>query len=175
MRRGETEGFLYTRLTPPETEALGTLDGLFVRGTSPAAEQVRLACDDCLKRLLGFSMEVEARHLLQEEGRRGSDPRLRPQSPRASACLALGQKVTSASTRVPHRMQESCCSTARASSSPTTCIYPGRSRGEEMEAAGILNMVRIHKVEAIAIGNGTASRETEAFVKKLKLPPPSRS
>jgi len=51
MRRGETEGFLYTRLTPPETEATGTLYQLFIRGTSPAAEQVRLACDDCLKRL----------------------------------------------------------------------------------------------------------------------------
>jgi uncharacterized protein len=51
-------------------------------------------------------------------------------------------------------------------------IYPGRSRGEELEAAeAILNMVRLHKVEAIAIGNGTASRETEGFVKKLKLPP----
>ena len=50
-------------------------------------------------------------------------------------------------------------------------IYPGRSRGEELEAAeAILNMIRLHKVEAIAIGNGTASRETEAFVKKLKLP-----
>ena len=61
MRRGETEGFLYFRLTPPESEALGTLYGLFVRGNSKASEQVKLACDDCLKRLLGFAMEVEAR------------------------------------------------------------------------------------------------------------------
>ena len=51
-------------------------------------------------------------------------------------------------------------------------IYPGRGRSEELEAAeAILNMVRLHKIEAIAIGNGTASRETEAFIKKLKLPP----
>ena len=50
-------------------------------------------------------------------------------------------------------------------------IYPGKGRSEELEAAeAIRNMVRIHKVEAIAIGNGTASRETEAFIKKLALP-----
>jgi uncharacterized protein len=61
MRRGESEGFLYFRLTPPENEALGTLFHLFVRGDSPAAKQVQLACEDCLKRLVGFAMEVEAR------------------------------------------------------------------------------------------------------------------
>jgi len=50
-------------------------------------------------------------------------------------------------------------------------IYPGKGRNDEIEAAeAILNMVRIHKVEAIAIGNGTASRETETFIKKLGLP-----
>ncbi len=61
IRRGESEGFLFSRLTPSEDEALGMLERLFVKGTSPAAAQVKLAVQDCLKRLLGFAMEGEAR------------------------------------------------------------------------------------------------------------------
>ncbi|RYD70870.1 MAG: RNA-binding transcriptional accessory protein, partial [Verrucomicrobiaceae bacterium] len=57
MRRGETEGFLFTRLTPPEDEALSLLERLFVKNNSPAAQEVRAAVQDCYKRLLGFAME----------------------------------------------------------------------------------------------------------------------
>jgi protein Tex len=171
MRRGETEGFLYTRLTPPESEALGMLYGLFVKGTSPAAEQVRLACDDCLKRLLGFSMEVEARTFYKkkadEEAIRVFADNLRE----LLLASPLGQKVT---LGIDPGFRTGCkvvLLDRQGKLLANEVIYPGRSRGEEMEAAeAILNMVRLHKVEAIAIGNGTASRETEAFVKKLKLP-----
>ena len=171
MRRGETEGFLYTRLTPPETEALGTLYGLFVKGSSPAAEQVRLACDDCLKRLLGFSMEVEARTFYKKKA---DDEAIRVFADNLRELLLaspLGQKVT---LGIDPGFRTGCkvvLLDRQGKLLANEVIYPGRSRGEEMEAAeAILNMVRIHKVEAIAIGNGTASRETEAFVKKLKLP-----
>jgi uncharacterized protein len=171
MRRGETEGFLYTRLTPPETEALGALYGLFVKGSYPAAEQVRLACDDCLKRLLGFSMEVEARTFYKkkadEEAIRVFADNLRE----LLLASPLGQKVT---LGIDPGFRTGCkvvLLDRQGKLLANEVIYPGRSRGEEMEAAeAILNMVRIHKVEAIAIGNGTASRETEAFVKKLNLP-----
>ena len=171
MRRGETEGFLYTRLTPPETEALGALYGLFVKGGCPASEQVRLACDDCLKRLLGFSMEVEARTFYKkkadEEAIRVFADNLRE----LLLASPLGQKVT---LGIDPGFRTGCkvvLLDRQGKLLANEVIYPGRSRGEEMEAAeAILNMVRIHKVEAIAIGNGTASRETEAFVKKLNLP-----
>ncbi|HRJ74117.1 MAG TPA: Tex-like N-terminal domain-containing protein, partial [Terrimicrobiaceae bacterium] len=61
IRRGESEGFLYSRLTPDENEALATLENLFVKNKSAAAEQVKLAVQDCYKRLIGFAMEAEAR------------------------------------------------------------------------------------------------------------------
>ena len=61
MRRGEKEGFLILRLTPPEDEAIEILDRLFVKGEGPAQEQVRLAVRDCYKRLLSVSMETEVR------------------------------------------------------------------------------------------------------------------
>ena len=171
MRRGETEGFLYFRLTPPESEALGTLYGLFVRGNSKASEQVRLACDDCLKRLLGFAMEVEARGFYKkkadEEAIRVFADNLRE----LLLASPLGQKVT---LGIDPGFRTGCkvvLLDRQGKLLANEVIYPGRSRGEELEAAeAILNMIRLHKVEAIAIGNGTASRETEAFVKKLKLP-----
>ena len=171
MRRGESEGFLYTRLTPPENEALGTLYQLFVRGSSPAAEQVRLACDDCLKRLLGFAMEVEARGFYKK---RADEEAIRVFAENLRELLLaspLGQKVT---LGIDPGFRTGCkvvLLDRQGKLLANEVIYPGRSRGEEVEAAeAILNMVRLHKVEAIAIGNGTASRETEAFVKKLKLP-----
>ena len=171
MRRGEAEGFLYTRLTPPESEALGTLYGLFVRGNSKASEQVKLACDDCLKRLLGFAMEVEARGFYKkkadEEAIRVFADNLRE----LLLASPLGQKIT---LGIDPGFRTGCkvvLLDRQGKLLANEVIYPGRSRGEELEAAeAILNMVRLHKVEAIAIGNGTASRETEAFVKKLKLP-----
>jgi len=61
MRRGEKEGFLILRLTPPEDEAIEILDGLFVTGEGPASEQVKTAIRDCYKRLLSVSMETEMR------------------------------------------------------------------------------------------------------------------
>ncbi len=172
MRRGETEGFLYTRLTPPESEALGTLYGLFVQGNSKASEQVKLACDDCLKRLVGFAMEVEARGFYKkkadEEAIRVFADNLRE----LLLASPLGQKIT---LGIDPGFRTGCkvvLLDRQGKLLANEVIYPGRSRGEELEAAeAILNMVRLHKVEAIAIGNGTASRETEAFVKKLKLPP----
>ena len=171
MRRGETEGFLYFRLTPPESEALGTLYSLFVRGNSKAADQVKLACDDCLKRLLGFAMEVEARGFYKkkadEEAIRVFADNLRE----LLLASPLGQKIT---LGIDPGFRTGCkvvLLDRQGKLLANEVIYPGRSRGEELEAAeAILNMVRLHKVEAISIGNGTASRETETFVKKLKLP-----
>ncbi len=171
MRRGETEGFLYFRLTPPESEALGTLYSLFVRGNSKASDQVKLACDDCLKRLLGFAMEVEARGFYKkkadEEAIRVFADNLRE----LLLASPLGQKIT---LGIDPGFRTGCkvvLLDRQGKLLANEVIYPGRSRGEELEAAeAILNMVRLHKVEAIAIGNGTASRETETFVKKLKLP-----
>lgn len=171
MRRGETEGFLYFRLTPPESEALGTLYSLFVRGNSKASDQVKLACDDCLKRLLGFAMEVEARSFYKkkadEEAIRVFADNLRE----LLLASPLGQKIT---LGIDPGFRTGCkvvLLDRQGKLLANEVIYPGRSRGEELEAAeAILNMVRLHKVEAIAIGNGTASRETETFVKKLKLP-----
>ena len=171
MRRGETEGFLYFRLTPPENEALGILFMLFVKGNSKASEQVKLACEDCLKRLVGFAMEVEARGFYKKKADEESIRVFADNLRELLLASPLGQKIT---LGIDPGFRTGCkivLLDRQGKLLANEVIYPGRSRGEELEAAeAILNMVRLHKVEAIAIGNGTASRETETFVKKLKLP-----
>ncbi len=171
MRRGETEGFLYFRLTPPESEALGILFMLFVKGNSKASEQVKLACEDCLKRLVGFAMEVEARGFYKKKADEESIRVFADNLRELLLASPLGQKIT---LGIDPGFRTGCkivLLDRQGKLLANEVIYPGRSRGEELEAAeAILNMVRLHKVEAIAIGNGTASRETETFVKKLKLP-----
>ena len=171
MRRGETEGFLYFRLTPPENEALGILFMLFVKGNSRASEQVKLACEDCLKRLVGFAMEVEARGFYKKKADEESIRVFADNLRELLLASPLGQKIT---LGIDPGFRTGCkivLLDRQGKLLANEVIYPGRSRGEELEAAeAILNMVRLHKVEAIAIGNGTASRETESFVKKLKLP-----
>jgi len=171
MRRGETEGFLYFRLTPPQNEALGILFMLFVKGNSRASEQVKLACEDCLKRLVGFAMEVEARGFYKKKADEESIRVFADNLRELLLASPLGQKIT---LGIDPGFRTGCkivLLDRQGKLLANEVIYPGRSRGEELEAAeAILNMVRLHKVEAIAIGNGTASRETESFVKKLKLP-----
>ena len=61
MRRGEKEGFITMKVTPPQEEALKILEGLYVKGESPASLQVLEAAHDCYKRLLSMSMETEVR------------------------------------------------------------------------------------------------------------------
>src|SRR5690606_10985070 len=63
---GEAEGFLFTRLTPPEEEAISVIERSFVKNTSPAAQEVKAAALDCYKRLLGFALEGEARMLFKK-------------------------------------------------------------------------------------------------------------
>lgn len=173
MRRGEEEGFLYLRITPPEEEALGLLEPLFVtaRGT-PAGEQVRLAVVDSYKRLLGFSIEAELR--LETKKRADTEAiRVFAENLRELLLAApLGQKNvlaldpgfrTGCKTVILDRqgrlLHHDVLHLAAAS--------PGQLR----ESAETLRLyVTRFQIEAIAIGNGTASRETEQFVRALKLP-----
>ncbi|CAN5488911.1 Tex family protein [soil metagenome] len=171
IRRGESEGFLFSRLTPDENEALSILENLFVRGKTPAAEQVKLAVQDCYKRLLGFAMEAEARMFYKkkadEEAIRVFADNLRE----LLLASPLGQKNTLA---VDPGFRTGCkivVLNRQGKLLENEVIYPEKSTREQIEAAEVIHsLVKKHNIEVIAIGNGTASRETEAFLKKIKLP-----
>jgi uncharacterized protein len=172
IRRGEGEGLLMMRINPPEEEALALIEPLFVTGKGPAAEQVRMAVQDSYKRLLGQAIEVEIRI---ESKKRADTEAIRVFSENLRELLLsspLGRKNVLA---IDPGFRTGCkvvCLDRQGKLLHNDVVYPtASSPSEAREAAeALLGMIRKFQIEAIAIGNGTASRETEAFVKALKLP-----
>ena len=171
IRRGEAEGFLFSRLVPDEIESVSVLERLFVRGKSPASEQVRLAVQDCFKRLLGFAMEGEARTFFKK---RADEEAIRVFADNLRELLLaspLGQKVT---LGIDPGFRTGCkvvLLDRQGKLLANDVIYPEKGARDLAEAESMIKtVVAKFKVEAIAIGNGTASRETETFIKKLGLP-----
>jgi uncharacterized protein len=172
IRRGESEGLLMMRVQPPEEEALGLIEPLFVTGRGPAAEQVRLAVQDSYKRLLGQAIEVEMRI---ESKKRADVEAIRVFSENLRELLLsspLGRKNVLA---IDPGFRTGCkivCLDRQSKLLHNDVIYPtASSAGQAREAAeALLSLIRKFEIEAIAIGNGTAGRETEMFVKALKLP-----
>ena len=171
IRRGETEGFLFARITPPEEDALRMLEEHFVHGKNAAATEVRAAAHDCYKRLLGFAMEGEARvHFKKkadEEAIRVFAENLRE----LLLSSPLGQKKVLA---IDPGFRTGCkiaLLDAQGKLLSHDVIYPEKSARERAEASEVIRgCISRFGVEAIAIGNGTASRETEAFIRSLSLP-----
>jgi uncharacterized protein len=171
IRRGEAEGFLLSRLTPEESEAVGILERLFVKGNSPAALEVKAAVQDSYKRLLGFSMEGEARIALKK---RADEEAIRVFADNLRELLLaspLGQKRT---LGIDPGFRTGCKVVVLDRQGKLLhhdVIYPEKGVRELAEAAEFIrSVVRKCEIEAIAIGNGTASRETETFIRKLGLP-----
>lgn len=171
IRRGESEGFLLSRLVPDEIEANSIVEKMFVKGNSPASAEVKLAVQDCYKRLLGFAMEGESRIALKK---RADEEAIRVFADNLRELLLaspLGQKNTLA---IDPGFRTGCkvvVLNRQGKLVGNDVIYPEKGAREVAEAAEFVrNVVKKFEIEAIAIGNGTASRETETFIKKLGLP-----
>ncbi|MDR3457051.1 MAG: Tex family protein [Verrucomicrobiae bacterium] len=172
IRRGETEGFLMMRIVPPEESVLPMLEPLFVTGKGPAAEQVRLAVQDAYKRLLGSAIEVELR---METKKRADTEAIRVFADNLRELLLASPLGSKNVLAIDPGFRTGCkivCLDRQGKLLHNDVIYPtAASAGEAREAAmALLSMIKKYQIEAIAIGNGTASRETETFVKALKLP-----
>ena len=172
VRRGEKEGFLMMRVHPTEISALGTLEPMFVKGRNPAADQVRLAVQESYKRLLGPAMETEIRLDLK---RRADEEAIRVFADNLRELLLaspLGQRTVLA---IDPGFRTGCkvvLLNAQGKLLHNDVVYPEQGARSAAEAAEkVLAFVKHFKVEAVAVGNGTAGRETEAFVRKLNLPP----
>ncbi|MBV9326574.1 MAG: RNA-binding transcriptional accessory protein [Chloroflexi bacterium] len=171
MLRGEAEDILACGIQPPEEEALAILERLFVRGTSRSSEHVRVAVRDGYKRLLARSMETETR---AEAKQRADSAAIRVFAQNLRQLLLsppLGQKRLLA---IDPGLRTGCKTVvldAQGQLVLDTVIYPDQSQQRRREAAEtLLRLVREHRIEAVAIGNGTGGRETEAFVRGLDLP-----
>lgn len=171
MRRGERELILSLEIAPPENLAIDALNELFVRGVTPASEQVRIAAADSYKRLLGPSMETEIRVATKEKADAEAIRVFADNLRELLMASPLGEKRV---LGIDPGFRTGCkcvCLDEHGKLLYNDTIYPTQSENRKTEAvAKVLAMCDKYNIEIIAIGNGTASRETEAFVNSLKLP-----
>jgi len=169
--RGETEDVLSCSVQPPEQEAITILDGLFVRGRSRSSEQVRLAVRDGYKRLLARAMETETR--AEAKGRADAAAiGVFAQNIRQLLLAApLGEKRVLAIDPGVRTGCKTVVLDGQGQLLHDDVIYPNQGQQRTREAADtVRRLTDTYQVEAIAIGNGTGGRETEAFIRSLGLP-----
>ncbi|HOR32945.1 MAG TPA: Tex family protein, partial [Syntrophales bacterium] len=170
MRRGENEKILSLGISPPEEEALKLLEEQFVTGQGPASGQVREAVHDGYRRLLCWSMETEIR---LETKKRADEAAIRVFADNLRQLLLappLGQKNVLA---IDPGFRTGCkvvCLDRQGKLLHNDTIFPHFSEeGKARAAETIRELVGTFSIEAVAVGNGTAGRETEAFVRGLGL------
>jgi len=171
MRRGEKEEILWLDIKPAEEEAIAALEDSFVKANNPSADQVKQAIADGYKRLLKPSMETEVRLLTKKKA---DEEAIRVFAENARQLLLgapLGQKRVMA---IDPGFRTGCklvCLDEQGKLLENTAIYPHTGAGQAREAEKtVQHLFDRYKIEAIAIGNGTAGRETELFVRNLNLP-----
>jgi uncharacterized protein len=184
MRRGEKEEFLMLRVLVPQDEALAILKEIFVKkdmnqnlsfptktfGDDGCFRQVEMAIEDSFKRLLSLSMETEIR-LLSKQSADEEAIRVFAENLRQLLMASpLGQKNVLAIDPGYRTGCKVVCLDAQGKLLHNTTIFITQSDEQKEQAAKtIKELCRQHKIECIAIGHGTAGRETESFIHSLKL------
>ena len=172
MLRGEREALLSIHIAPPVVQAISILDGIFVTGETESSQQVRLAVQDAYKRLLEASMETEVR---KEARVRAESAAIRVFAENLRELLlapALGQKNVLALDPGFRTGCKLVCLDRQGRLLHHDTIYPlQRGHGEQEAAKKVDQLCRQYHIEAIAVGNGTGGRETEAFLRGLELGP----
>jgi len=165
--RGEREGQLKVVIDPDEDRAINLIERYFVNADNPSSDQVKIACKDAYKRLLAPSLENEIRSKFKESA---DDNAIRVFAQNLEQLLLmppLGQKRILA---IDPGYRSGCklvCLDAQGALMHNETIYPHAPQNEKKQASRKLSaLVDSYKIDAIAIGNGTASRETEHFVQK---------
>ncbi|MGD8740358.1 MAG: Tex family protein [Desulfobacterales bacterium] len=168
MRRGEKETVLNLSIAPPEPDALGLLETLFVRGDSAASLQVKLAVQDCFKRLLSHAMETEIRLATKQRAEKQAIEVFARNLRQLLLTPPLGPKRVMG---IDPGFRTGCklvCLDRQGKLLHYDTIYPHMNQKQDRQAAEtIINLSQQHRIEAVAVGNGTAGRETEALIRKI--------
>ena len=166
--RGESEGMLRVHVLPDDDQpAFDTLERQFVHGNYPSTDQVRLAVHDGYKRLLQPSIETEYYNLLKEKADKEAIRVFAENLRQLLLASPLGQKRILAIDPGFRTGCKTVCLDAQGQLIHNETIYPFTSVREERAAIAKLEaLVEAFHIEAIAIGNGTAGRETEEIVKR---------
>jgi uncharacterized protein len=170
LRRGEKESILALDIFPPEELVIETLERKFIRSGNAQSEQVKLAIKDSYKRLLRPSLETEIR---MESKIKADEEAIKVFAANLKELLLsapLGQKNVLALDPGFRTGCKLVCLDRQGKLLHYETIFPNDPQREHARSsAAIKSLVEKFDIEAIAIGNGTASRETEAFVKNIGL------
>lgn len=170
MLRGENEKVLTLSLRPPEDAALGLLHQHYVKRSNESGRQVALAVDDSYKRLLAPSLENELRTTMKERADKEAIQVFSENLRQLLLAPPMGQKRVLALDPGFRTGAKLVCLDGQGKLLHFTTIYPTHSERKSQEAGQqVVELCERFKIEAIAIGNGTAGRETETFVRELSL------
>jgi protein Tex len=167
--RGFVEGFLRMEITPSEDEAISILDNLFIHSSGDSADEIKKAIKDCWRRLLQPGMESEFRMALKTKADEEAITVFAENLRQLLLGSPLGSKRILAIDPGYRTGCKVVCLNEQGDLQKTDLIFvheAGRVAEAEMK---IRSLVEKYKIEAFAIGDGTAGRETEQFIKKLGL------
>jgi uncharacterized protein len=171
MRRGEREDILALQMKPPEEMALQILENLFLKSEGADAEQVSIALVDSYKRLLSRSLETELRLITKE---RADKDAIRVFSDNLRQLLLAPPLDAKRVMGIDPGFRTGCkvvCLNRQGKLLHHDTIYPHTSSTQSKKSGTVIaQLCKDYRIEAIAIGNGTAGRETETFVRRLELP-----
>lgn len=167
VRRAEKEGFLRVKIVPSEDLVIEKLEDYFVKGNTESSDEVYNAMTDAYSRLLEPSIENEFRKLSKEIADKEAIEVFAENLRQLLLSAPLGEKRILALDPGFRTGCKVVCLDEHGNLLHNETIYPHPPQKETYKAAKkIASLVNSHKIEAIAIGNGTASRETENFVRQ---------
>lgn len=172
MRRGEKELFLMLDSCPEEFSAIALMEEMILENAANSSvDQVRMAIKDCYKRLMKPSMETEVRLFTKKKADEEAIKVFAENLRQLLLAAPLGEKSVMAIDPGFRTGCKTVCLGPQGQVLSYDTIFPNEPQRKLAESgATVKHLVEKFKIEAIAIGNGTASRETEAFVKSLGLP-----
>ena len=173
MRRGETEGFLRVSIEPEGNDVVDMLHRQFLKAENAASRQVKMAIDDSYKRLIQPSIENEFKKLSKEKADKEAIDVFSVNLRQLLLAAPLGQKRIIALDPGFRTGCKLVCLDETGNLLYNQAIYPHPPQNEWAESQETLRqLAKKYRCEAIAIGNGTASRETEALVRSVKFDNP---
>lgn len=170
MFRGEKEGLLKVQIAPDQEAGLSILEQLFVKGEGACSEHVRFALKDAYKRLLLPSMETELRNSLKEAADKKAIEVFGQNLRQLLLAPPMGQKRIMAIDPGYRTGCKVVCLDEEGRLLHNENIYPHPPVGQKKQAmAKIQSLADAYRVEAIAIGNATAGRETEHLIRRIRF------
>jgi protein Tex len=168
--RGENENLLKVTIEPEEEKALNIIYRMFVKGNNAASQQVQMAAADSYSRMLCPSMVTEFKQIAKEKADKKAVDYFAENLRQLLLASPLGEKNVLA---IDPGFRTGCkvvCLDKQGNLLHNETIYPHPPEVKVKEATKkILFLVNAYKIEAIAIGNGTAGRETERFIKSIRF------